>query len=130
MPRAKETAGIICDVFAKKRVRCSRLLCEGMYTKVEGYDLSPAERAEDRARADRAYAMLFKKSRTDRTELVVCHGNLIRYLVCLALDVPYARWMRMTSHHCAITRVLVRGSGSVRLCSYNETAHLPPDMIT
>ncbi len=131
LPRAKETASILGGILANaKRVRCSRLLCEGMYTKVEGYELSAAERAGDRTRADRAFEMLFKKSRTDRTELVVCHGNLIRYLVCRAIDVPFARWMRMTSHHCAITRVLVRASGSIRLCSYNETGHLPAELVT
>lgn len=130
LPRAKETASIVSDVFAKKKVKCTRLLCEGMYTKVAGYDLTPADRAEDRSRADRAFEMLFKRSRTDRTELVVCHGNLIRYLVCRAIDVPYARWMRMTSHHCAITRVLVRHTGSIRLCSYNETGHLPAELLT
>lgn len=130
LPRAKETAAILTEPLGECRVKCSRLLCEGMYTKVEGYDISPEERQSDCARADRAFALLFKKSRRDRTELVVCHGNLIRYLVCLALDVPYARWMRMTSHHCAITRMLVRSTGSIRLCSYNETGHLPAELIT
>lgn len=131
LPRARETAAILCaDLDGAPRIRHSRFLCEGMYTKIDGYDLTPEDREVDRARADRAFAMLFKKSRRDRTELVVCHGNLIRYLVCLAMDVPWARWTRLTSHHCAITRVLVRDSGTVRLCSYNETGHLPESLLT
>lgn len=130
LPRAKETAAIVAGAFPGKRVKHTRFLCEGMYTKVDGYELTAAERDDDRKRADRAFAMLFKKSRTDRTELVVCHGNLIRYLVCLAIDVPYARWVRMTSHHCALTRVLIRDTGAVRLCSYNETGHLEDGQIT
>jgi serine/threonine-protein phosphatase PGAM5 len=130
LPRARQTAAIVTAGFADAPIKHSRFLCEGLYTKVEGYDIPATERDEDRKRADKAFAMLFKKSRVDRTELVVCHGNLIRYLVCLAIDVPYARWTRMTSHHCAITRVLIRDTGTVRLCSYNETGHLPDELIT
>lgn len=130
LPRARETAAIVASAHDGARVKHSRLLCEGMYTKVEGYDIPAAERDEDRKRADKAFALLFKKSRVDRTDLVVCHGNLIRYLVCLALEVPYARWTRMTSNHCAITRVLIRDTGTRRLCSYNETGHLPDELLT
>ena len=66
----------------------------------------------------------------DRFEIVVCHGNLIRYLVCKALEVSPLRWTRMNSNHCALTRVLIRDTGAVRVVSYNETAHLPTRLIT
>ena len=32
-------------------------------------------------------------------EIVVCHGNLIRYLVCRAMEIPVLRWTRMDGDH-------------------------------
>lgn len=136
LPRARETAGIVAEklpakLFAGRAgVRAIGVLREGMYTKVKGYDSTARERVEDRARADAAYARFFRETRADRLEVVVCHGNLIRYLVCRAIDVPVARWTRMNSNHCAVTRILVRDTGAIRVVSYNETSHLPARLVT
>ena len=136
LPRAREPADIVAETLpatvfvGKKTVRATGLLREGMYSKVKGYDSTATERVTDRARADDAYGRFFRTTRIDRLEIVVCHGNLIRYLVCRAMEVPVGRWTRMNSNHCAITRVLVRDTGAVRVVSYNETAHLPAAMIT
>lgn len=129
LTRAKETAAIVVDQLGG-RVRTTRVLKEGMYTKIDGYVVPASERREDRARADAAYARFFRTSRTDRTELLVCHGNLIRYLVCRALRAPIAKWMRMTTSHCGLTRIVIRDTGAVRVVSYNETAHLPAKLVT
>jgi serine/threonine-protein phosphatase PGAM5 len=136
LPRAKETAAIVAGGLpasaftGKPGARAVGVLREGMYTKVKGYETTASERLEDRARADAAYARFFRSTRSDRLEIVVCHGNLIRYLVCRAIDVPVGRWTRLNSHHCAVTRVLVRDTGAIRVVSYNETAHLPPQLVT
>lgn len=130
LPRARETAAIVAAHLNAPRVRHVGVLREGMYSKIDGYAMTEAERREDRSRADAAYAKFFRISRTDRTELLVCHGNLIRYLLCRALRAPIAKWMRMTTHHCGITRVFVRDTGSVRVVSYNEHSHLPTRLVT
>lgn len=130
LPRARETADIIARETSSSKVRAIGVLREGMYSKVKGYEIPPSERQEDRERADAAYARFFRTSRSDRLEIVVCHGNLIRYLVCRAIDVPVVRWTRMNSNHCSVTRILVRESGAVRVVSYNETAHLPAKLVT
>jgi serine/threonine-protein phosphatase PGAM5 len=133
LPRAKETAAIVVKHAYEGRplkVKHTGLLREGIYTRVEGYEIPASEQREDRTRADAAYMKFFRPSRTERTELIVCHGNLIRYLVCKALHTPVAKWLRMTTNHCGITRVLVRDTGAVRVMSYNETAHLPNKLVT
>jgi serine/threonine-protein phosphatase PGAM5 len=137
LPRARQTAGIIAQAVLPEtsnghssKVRSVGVLREGIYSKVKGYEVPASERQEDRERAEAAYARFFRTSRTDRLEIVVCHGNLIRYLVCKAIEVPVARWTRMNSNHCSLTRILVRDSGAVRVVSYNETAHLPPKLVT
>jgi serine/threonine-protein phosphatase PGAM5 len=130
LPRAKETADIVAAHLGGMRVRHTGLLREGLYTKVEGYDIPASDRRQDRARADAAYAKIVRTSRAERTELVVCHGNLIRYIVCRALHTPVSKWLRMTTSHCGLTRVLVRDTGAVRVVSYNETSHLPTKLVT
>ncbi len=130
LPRAKETAEIVAGHLGAMRVRHTGLLREGLYTKVEGYEVPASERREDRARADAAYAKIVRTSRAEQTELVVCHGNLIRYLVCRALHTPVAKWLRMATSHCGLTRVVVRDTGAVRVVSYNETSHLPTKLVT
>jgi serine/threonine-protein phosphatase PGAM5 len=131
LPRARETATIIARSIARApRIRHTGVLREGMYSKLRGFDVTEEERDEDRARAEQAWARFFRTSRADRLEIVVCHGNLIRYFVCRALNVPIARWTRMNSSNCAVTRVLVRDTGAIRVVSYNETAHLPPKLVT
>ena len=127
--RARETAEIVSAELALP-VKHTRTLREGMYSKIEGYEVPPSERREDRARANSVYEKFFRTSRVDKTDLVVCHGNLIRYLVCKALHAPTGRWIRMTTHHCSLTRIVVRDSGAVRVVSYNETAHLPRRLVT
>lgn len=130
LPRARETAEIIARNVTRSKVRPVGVLREGMYSKVKGYDVPASERQEDRARADDAFSRFFRTSRADRLEIIVCHGNLIRYLVCRALHVPVLRWTRMNSNHCGMTRILIRDTGAVRVVSYNETAHLPVRMVT
>lgn len=130
LPRARETADIIAKNITRSKVKRVAVLREGMYSKVKGYDVPAAEREEDRNRGDAAFERFFKTTRVDRFELLVCHGNLIRYLVCKAMEIPVLRWTRMNSNHCALTRVLIRDTGAVRVVSYNETAHLPSRLVT
>jgi serine/threonine-protein phosphatase PGAM5 len=130
LPRARETADIVAAHLGGMRVRHTSLLREGLYTKVEGHHVPASERRHDRARADAAYAKIVRTSRAERTELVVCHGNLIRYIMCRALHTPVSKWLRMTTSHCGLTRVIVRDTGAVRVVSYNETSHLPTKLVT
>jgi serine/threonine-protein phosphatase PGAM5 len=128
--RAKQTAEIVANELDGVRVRHTTMLREGLYTRVEGYNTPASERREDRERADRAYETIVRKSRRERTELVVCHGNLIRYLMCRALRLPIKKWLRMGTRHCGISHLVVRPSGAVRVVSYNETSHLPRSLVT
>lgn len=130
LPRARETADIVAAQLGEIPIKRSALFREGLYTKVEGYAIPPSERRADRARAEAAYTKIVRTSRTDRTDLVVCHGNLIRYFLCRILETPITKWLRMTTSHCGLSRVIVRETGTVRVMSYNETSHLPLHLVT
>ncbi len=126
--RARQTCAEIAGPW-KRKATASELLVEGVPTRVAQLGVTARHASKDRVRFDEAYATFFSPARVDSSELLVCHGNLIRYLVARALDVPLRTWTRFVSNHCGITRILVR-DGRVRVVSYNETAHLPHDAVT
>jgi serine/threonine-protein phosphatase PGAM5 len=133
--RAKETATIVASKQQRARVKRSALLCEVIPTKLPRHlklripvDAKHVE--GDRKRADRAFTKLFKEARAERTEIVVCHGNLIRYLVCRALGIHPKLWMRLDSTHCGLTEFRVLPGGVVRVVRYNDVGHIPQSMRT
>jgi len=131
--RARETAEIVARSHKGVPLRASALFCEAIPTKLPARlarGIDAARIARDIPRAKRAAEELFRTSRVDRTELVVCHGNIIRFFHCLALDVDPAAWVRLVSHHCGITEVIVLASGQLRAVRYNDLGHLPPAMRT
>ena len=133
--RAQETASIVAAKQPRARVRRSRLLCEVVPTKLprklaRRFYVPTGNVERDRARADRAYTTLFRATRDERTEIVVCHGNLIRYLVCRALGIQPKLWMRLDSTHCGLTEFRVLPKGTVRVVRYNDVGHLPHSIRT
>lgn len=66
----------------------------------------------------------------DRHEIIVCHGNLLRYFVARALQVPPEAWIHTDIYNSAISEVVIRGDGELLLLSHNDHGHLPPEMRT
>lgn len=88
---------------------------------------------EERKRADAAFEQFFTAPPEDSEplhELLVCHGNILRYLTCRALDINVDTWAKMNIYHCGITSISVDTQGRMRLVSHNETRHLPPQYVT
>lgn len=68
----------------------------------------------------------FKGERVPHHEydVVVCHGNVIRYFALRALQLPPEAWLRLCTYNCSLTHIKVRPSGSVSLISLGDTGHL------
>ena len=133
MLRAKQTAAIIGEVFPHLTPRASSLLCEAIPTKLPrrlAHHAEPGQIAQDRVRVAKAAKRLFRPSKTTRTELVVCHGNIIRYLFCLSLGVKPETWIRLHTHHCGLTEIVVLPNGQLRGVRYNDLGHLPHALRT
>ncbi len=133
--RARETANIVAKKQPRVPVRRSKLLCEVIPTKLprklaRRFSVQGLSVEDDCLRADRAYDALFKATRRERTEIVVCHGNLIRYLVCRALGIAPKLWMRLDSTHCGLTEFRVMPRGVVRVVRYNDVGHIPAALRT
>jgi serine/threonine-protein phosphatase PGAM5 len=94
-------------------------------------DLKPGEADECRDQLEHAFARYFRPSpEADRHDILVCHGNVIRYLVCKVLEVDPTAWLGMTIANCSLTVVRVNADGSMRLVSYDDVGHLPLDLQT
>jgi serine/threonine-protein phosphatase PGAM5 len=79
-----------------------------------------------------AFEGYFRRNLADHDvhELLVCHGNVIRYFVARVLQTDSDGWSNMIIHNCGITRVLIDSDGQLFLISHNDIGHLPEDLRT
>ena len=66
----------------------------------------------------------------DRHELVVCHGNIIRYFAAKALQVDTMSWMQMSISNCSLTVIRVLPDGKMKLDAFGDYGHIPENMRT
>ncbi len=134
MTRAAQTARVIGDEFPGLLVETSRVLRE-CTPRTRRQDVMREERPEDleacREQLERAFSMYLKPSpEMDRNDIVVCHGNVIRYFVTKALDVDTEAWLGMSIGNCSLTVISISADGSMKLLSFSDTGHLPPNLLT
>ena len=138
LQRAVETAEIIRGVFDGVRYEKRRNLRECI-PAVPG-DLienrlfsrfSPERLRVGEQHAAAAFAKYFRPTRgEDKHEIVVSHGNLIRYLVSRILTDSGDGWVRMRTLNCGISEVAIDSDGRIQLASYNDVGHLSPTLTT
>ena len=58
-------------------------------------------------------------------DVLVGHGNVIRWFVCKALGVDVNQWTQMEIANASLTVITVRSDGTTRLEIFSEVAHLP-----
>lgn len=66
----------------------------------------------------------------DTWDLLVCHGNVIRWLVAKATGNDVRKWYAADIGNASLTAIAVRPDGSVRLVLYSDVGHLPPELQT
>lgn len=66
----------------------------------------------------------------DRHELLVAHGNVIRWLVTRALGVDVTSWLSMSIGHASLTTIAIDAKGAVRILAVGDVGHLPPGLQT
>ena len=91
----------------------------------------PADLAACSAQLERLAARLLVPAPAgDRRELVVAHGNVIRWLVTRALAVDSEAWLGMSIGHASITVLSIDGKGRMRVIAVGDVGHLSPGMQT
>ncbi|WP_413576685.1 histidine phosphatase family protein [Bdellovibrio sp. HCB290] len=138
MPRAVETAYLIRKSLGYKKSLHS---CHSLRECLPGFPKSLRKKfghtdtekmKADEKQLDRAFTKYFKATRKDSVEVLICHGNVIRYLVCKVLGINTLAWRTMDIKQCGITIVEIRSKGTNRrvLISHNEVGHIPKDLRT
>jgi serine/threonine-protein phosphatase PGAM5 len=94
-------------------------------------DETPEDLAACQAQLDRVFAAYFEPpTGGDDGVLMVCHGNVIRYLVTRALGVYTKAWLEMSVGHASITRIRIEPDGRMKVLSVGDVGHLPPNFRT
>jgi serine/threonine-protein phosphatase PGAM5 len=153
MTRAKETANIILDELHHEgyEVVVSKpdpLLNEGLPATVIPFrsdlgtiDEQNKEIEENNHRIEEAFQKYFYRSSSIQPEspagtgseslsdhefeVIVCHGNVIRYFIMRALQLPPEAWLRLSLFNCSISYLIIQPNGYVSARTIGDTGHIP-----
>ena len=132
--RARDTAAIIAADFPGRHFEVVNDLaeCTPPTRRTEAMAREkPKDLAACQAQLDRVFDHYFKPAMgSERTELFVCHGNVIRYLVTRALGIDTKAWLEMSVGNASITEIRVEADGRFKVISVGDVGHLPPSMHT
>jgi serine/threonine-protein phosphatase PGAM5 len=134
MTRARQTALVIGEEFPDLQLQSSALISE-CTPPTRRKDVMEDETPEDLEACTRqleeAFPVYFAPSPdADRNDIVVCHGNVIRYFVTRALGVDTEAWLGMSIANCSLTVITVKADGSMKVLSYSDSGHVPPNLTT
>ncbi|MFW5691045.1 MAG: histidine phosphatase family protein [Chloroflexota bacterium] len=144
MRRAEQSAQVIARSFPNVTIKADDLLRECVPSvpprleaifQMHRRKMPHTQDALDRclARFEMAWERFAEPPQDEGDEvhdLLVCHGNIIRYFVARALTVATDTWINMLMHNGGITRLRVDTSGETTLISHNDMGHLPPRLRT
>jgi len=132
--RARDTAAIIAGDFPGRHFEVvdDFAECTPPTRRSEAVaDEKPADLAACERQLDRLFARYFRPAAGHaQTELMVCHGNVIRNMVVRALGVDSKAWLEMSVGNASITRILVEADGRYKVISVGDVGHLPPNLRT
>jgi serine/threonine-protein phosphatase PGAM5 len=137
--RARETAEIIANQFPNVQFEQDALLAEGVpCASSPGLGLDVDEGDLDRLETAFHKYMhrlhLDKKGGANGTgdvyEIIVCHGNVIRYFCCRLMQLPPEAWSRFEINNCGVTHITIKPTGTVTMLSLGDTTPIPDELVT
>jgi serine/threonine-protein phosphatase PGAM5 len=135
MARARQTAQVIGREFPGLELKQDPAICE-CTPPTWRQDVMAGESAEEMARCVKSIERFFTErfvpspDALDRHDIVVCHGNVIRYLVAKVLRVDTLSWLQMSISNCSLTVVRVNPDGTMKLDAFADYGHIPENMRT
>ena len=66
----------------------------------------------------------------DQHDVLVCHGNVIRWLVARTLGMDPKTWTRMDIANASLTVINIRADGSTHLAMFDDVGHIPVEKQT
>jgi serine/threonine-protein phosphatase PGAM5 len=130
--RARETAAVMHETLAGVPLAQSPLISEctpPLFDDAAGE--TARERAECAKQLDQAFAEFFTVAQgARRNDILVAHGNVIRYLVVKALKVDPRAWLGMSVTHASLTVIQVQPDGSMKVLAVGDSGHIPSPLIS
>jgi serine/threonine-protein phosphatase PGAM5 len=132
MKRAKETAQVVAQSLPQLTLDTTPLLRECLprtwrtevIKKVKPEALDAAE-----AQLNQAFDKFFVPANgADQHDILVCHGNVIRYFVTKALGVDTQAWLGFTVAHCSLTVIQVSSKRTFKVLAVGDVGHIPANM--
>jgi serine/threonine-protein phosphatase PGAM5 len=135
MTRARQTAEIIVPHFPELELQIHRDIREcTMTTRRQDImdQLDPGEAAACEEQLEQAWRRIFVPASgpDDEHDIVVCHGNVIRWFVTRALEVDPTAWLQMSVANASLTTIQIRADGSFKLLGIGDSGHIPYRMNT
>ena len=134
MTRAHETAKVIAAELPGVSLEIAPELAEctpSTRRKEVIADDKPEDLAACAAKLDALFEKWFVPARgSERREILVCHGNVIRSLVTRALGVDPEAWLEMSVAHASLTQIRVEADGRFKVISIGDIGHVPPNLQT
>ena len=135
MTRAKQTTAVISQDFPELKPELSDLVREctpPSWRKDIMAGVDTTEREECAKNLDWAFQKYFIPSPDDkdRNDIIVGHGNGIRYFVTEVLKVDTNAWLQMSISNCSLTIVRILPDGTMKLDSFSDYGHIPENMRT
>ncbi len=134
MTRARQTASVIHDEFPHLDLQKTRILREctpSTWREDIMERLEPGEVAECEVQLEQAFKEFFVPSPDeDRNDILVCHANVIRYLVTRVQGVDPHSWLMMSLGNCSITVIRIKADGNFKILAVGDVGHLPPNLQT
>jgi len=131
--RARETAAVMHETLASVPLAQSPLISECTPPVVEPAEGEAArERAECARQLDQAFAEFFTAAPGPKrsNDILVAHGNVIRYLVMKALKVDPRAWLGMSVAHASLTVIQVQPDGSMKVLAVGDSGHIPSPLLS
>lgn len=134
MTRARETARVVGQSLPGLTLVQDPLLCECLppsRSNKVNKSVDARELAAAQQQLEAAFAKYFVPAGDhNEHEILVCHGNVIRWFVCRALDVDTKAWLGFSVAHCSLTIVEVLPDGRCKVLGVGETGHIPANLTS
>jgi len=135
MARARQTGEIIARQLPELPLQVHRDIRECTPPTYRQDIMADLEAGEAEACAEQlttGWSRLFRPAEggVDQHDIVVCHGNVIRWFVCRALGVDPQAWLGMSIANCSLTIIQVKADGSCKLVAFADSGHIPWAMTT
>lgn len=131
--RARETAAVMHETLTNVPLGQSPLISECIPPVFEQATGEAArEQAACAKQLDQAFAEFFTvaKGAGPHNDILVAHGNVIRYLVMKALKVDPRSWRGVSVAHASLTIIQVQPDGSTKVLAVGDSGHIPSPLLS